>query len=153
MGIDLTAALRPDEWNLPLFLHILGAFTLIGAVSLSATSLAGAWRSGSQEMTRLGFRALLWAAIPSWIVMRLSAQWIADKQGLEDSDAAWINIGFIAAEPTFLLLVIATVCTGIGARRVAGEGGRGLDRVSMVFVSIALVAYLVAIWAMTTKPV
>ena len=56
--------------------------------------------------------------------MRLSAQWIADKEGLDDLDEppAWVDIGFVTSEPTLLLLIAATVCAGIAARR-AREGG------------------------------
>lgn len=153
-GADLLGAIRPDEWNLPLFIHVLSAFTLIGAVTLAAISLAAAWNRDSAAMTQLGLRALLWAALPAWVAMRLTAQWIADKENLADSDAAWINIGFMTAEPSLLLLLIATACAGSGLRRVASGGSaRTLDRVATVLVSISLLAYLVAIWAMTTKPV
>ena len=98
----LLASIRPDEWELPLFIHVLSAFVLIGAVTLALVALAGGWRSGSAQSARLAFRALLWAVIPAWIVMRLTAQWLLDKQGLEDADFAWIEIGFMSAEPTFL---------------------------------------------------
>ena len=107
-------------------------------------------------MTRLAYRSLLWAALPAWLVMRLSAQWIADKEGLLDleEDPAWVEIGFIASEPFLLPLLIGTVLAGIGARRARNQTGDAttLDRVATVLVSLALIAYLVAIWAMTTKP-
>jgi hypothetical protein len=101
---------------------------------------------------RLGFRALLFAAIPSWIVMRVSAQWILSEEGLDEADEppAWVDIGFVTSEPTFLLIVIAAVCSGIAARR-ARTGG-GLRTATLVLVGISLAAYVVAIWAMSTKP-
>jgi hypothetical protein len=40
---------------------------------LAAVAVVG----NSQAGLRLGFRSLLIGAIPAWIVMRLSAQWIA----------------------------------------------------------------------------
>ena len=143
-------AIRPDEWELPLFLHVLSALVLIGAVTLALAALAGGWRTGSAQSARLAFRALLYAVIPSWIVMRLTAQWLLDKEGLEDADFAWIDIGFMTAEPTFLLLVVATV---IAWRRSKADGPSAGGRIATVLVAITLIAYLVALWAMTTKPV
>jgi len=150
MGLVELAAIRADSVNLPLFLHVLGAFTLIGAVTLALLVLIGGWRSGSAQSNRLAFRSLLWAAIPAWLVMRLSAQWLLDEQGLEDAEFAWIEIGFIAAEPFFLLLVIATVITG---RRKSKDGPSVGARIATGFVAASLIAYLVALWAMSTKPV
>lgn len=143
--MSLLAVIRPDDWNLPLFLHILGAMVLVGALVLAATSLAS-------HNLRLGFRALLYGAVPSWIAMRVSAQWIASKEGFDDPDVdvpAWIDIGFITSESSFLLIVAGTVCAGIAARRARGGG---LRTATLVLVGIVLVAYVVAIWAMSTKP-
>jgi hypothetical protein len=142
------AAIRPDDWNFPLFLHVLGAMVLFGAVVLSVVSVAG----NSQAGLRLGFRSLLIGAIPAWIVMRVSAEWIGSKENLleEDVDApAWVDIGFITSEASLLVLIAATVCAGIAARR--GRGG-GLRSATVVLVGITIVAYVVAIWAMSTKP-
>jgi hypothetical protein len=146
---------RPDSWDLPLFVHILSAMTLVGATTLAAVSLAGAWRSGSLALTRLGYRTLLLGVIPAWIAMRLSAEWIVDKEGLEEADLAWIDIGFMAAEPVFLLVIIATVLAGLAMRRAGRGDAAGPSvgtRVATGLVSFALLAYLVAVWAMTTKP-
>jgi hypothetical protein len=155
--MTLFGAIRPEDWNLPLFLHILGAMALVGALVLVVASLAFARGGDSAAGLRLAYRSMLFAVIPSWIVMRLSAQWIASKEGLDDLDEppAWIDIGFMTSEPTLLLLIIATVCAGIAARR-AREGGRGfggLNKTALVLVSISLAAYVLAIWAMSTKPV
>lgn len=149
------AAIRPDEWNLALVIHILGAMTLMGVLALAAVSLAAAWGNGSAALTRLGFRSLLWAGLPAWIVTRIGAEWIADKQGIDTDDpASWIELGYMISDPGLLLLIIATVLTGIGARRTRKQTGDAttLDRVATVLLVISLLAYLVAIWAMTTKP-
>jgi hypothetical protein len=95
--------------------------------------------------------------IPAWIVMRLSAQWIASEEGLDDLDEppAWVDIGFLTSEPTLLLLIAATICAGIASRR-ARDGGRafgGLNTAALVLVAISLAAYVLAIWAMSAKPV
>jgi hypothetical protein len=146
--MTLLAAIRPDDWNFPLFLHVLSAMVLFGAVVLAVVSVGG----NSQAGLRLGFRSLLIGAIPAWIAMRLSAQWIASEENLLDEDVeapAWVDIGFITSEGSLLVLIAASVCAGIAARR--GRGG-GLRTATVVLVGITIVAYLVAIWAMSAKP-
>jgi hypothetical protein len=146
--VTVLAAIRPDDWNFPLFIHVLSAMALFGAVVLAVVSVAG----GSQAGLRLGFRSLLIGAIPAWIGMRLSAQWIASEENLLDEDVetpAWVDIGFMTSEASLLVLIAATVCAGIAARR--GRGG-GLRTATVVLVGITIVAYVVALWAMTTKP-
>ena len=142
--MSVLAAIRPDDWNLALFVHILGAMTLVGSLALVATSIAA-------DNLRLGFRTLWVAVIPSWIVMRVAAQWIASKENIDDLDPEpdWVGIGYATSEGSFLLLIIATICAGIAARRARGGG---LRTATLVLVGISLVAYVVAIWAMTTKP-
>jgi len=156
--MTVLATIRPDDWNLPLFLHVLGAMTLVGAVVLVVASLAFARGGDSAAGLRLAYRSLLFAVIPSWIVMRVGAQWIASKEGLDDLDEppAWIDIGFLTSEPTLLLLIAATVCAGVAARRARDGGGRGfggLNKTALVLVAITLAAYVLALWAMSTKPV
>ena len=142
--MSLLAAIRPDDWNLALFVHILGAMALVGSIVLAITYMAS-------DNLRLGYRTLLIAVIPSWIVMRVAAQWIASKEHLDDIDPtpSWVDIGYSTSEGSFLLLLIATVCAGLAARRARGGG---LRTATLVLVSISLVAYVVAIWAMSTKP-
>jgi hypothetical protein len=146
--MTLLGAIRPDDFNFPLFLHVLSAMVLFGTVVLAAVSVAG----NSQAGLRLGFRSLLIGAVPAWIAMRLSAQWIASKENLLDEGVdtpAWVDIGFMTSEGSFLFLIAATVCAGIAARR---EHAGGLRTATVVLVSITIVAYVVAVWAMTTKP-
>jgi hypothetical protein len=145
--VTVLAAIRPDSWNVPLFVHILGAMVLFGALVFVAVTLA----SDRDDSLRLAFRTLLLAVIPSWIVMRVSAQWLLSEEGLDEADTApgWVDIGFITSESSFLLLIAATICAGIAAKRARGGG---LRTAVIVLVSISLVAYVVALWAMTTKP-
>jgi hypothetical protein len=149
--------IRPHDWDLPLILHILGAMTLVGALTLSAVSLIAAWRTNSGPLTRLGFMSLFYGAIPGWIVMRAGAAWIANKEGLDNSniDLSWLNIGNATADGGFLLLIIATVIGGLMVRRIRRDGSPSPipTRIATGLVSLMVVAYLVAVWAMTTKPV
>ena len=119
--MSVLAAIRPDSWDMPLFLHVLGGMVMVGALTLSLVSLIGAWRSGSPALTRLGFRSLLYGAVPAFLVMRIAAQWLLDKEGLEDADFAWIDIGFMTTDMGVLFLIVATVLVGLAAR---GAGWR-----------------------------
>jgi hypothetical protein len=159
MGVIWLAADRPGEWELPLFVHVLGATVLVGALLLAIVYLVPAWRGGSLEGVTAGFRVLLYAALPSFLVMRIAAEWVADKEGYSDlpDDAIpdWITIGYITGDASALFLIISLIVGGIALRRARrGDGGPGSTstRVVTVLVSLMLVAYLVAIWAMTTKP-
>jgi hypothetical protein len=152
----LASATRDSSWDLPLFVHILGAMVLVGALTLSAVALIAAWRSGSASLTKLGFMSLFYGALPGYVVMRAGAQWIAHKEGWEDSDVSWINIGFSVSDMGFVLLIVSLVIGGIAVRRInRGEGGSPSTsaRVATALVSLFLIACFVAVWAMTTKPV
>jgi hypothetical protein len=147
-------AIRADEVNFWLLIHVLGAFLLVGTLVLALTALFLAWRDGSEASARLAFRSLLIGVIPAWIVMRVAAQFLLDKEGLEDAELAWIEIGFITAEPGFLLIVVSTVLAGLAMRRARrGEGAGTGVQVAAVLASVMVVAYVVATWAMTNKPV
>jgi hypothetical protein len=150
------AVIRPDSWDLPLYIHVLGAMVMVGSLVLAASYLFAATRSGSLETINAGFRTLLYAALPAFIVMRAGAEWIADKENLKDSNATWIGIGFTASDLGALLIVIATVASGLALRRArradGGEnGGRGVT-IAAWLVAVLIVLYVVAIWAMATKP-
>jgi hypothetical protein len=150
------ALIRPHAWTIPLLVHILGAMLLVGALALSTVSLAAAWRSGSAALTRLGFMSIFYGAIPGWIVMRAGAAWIANKEGLDNDniDLTWLNIGFTMADLGFVLLIVSTVIGGLVVRRIRrnGTGPWISARIATGLVSLLLIGYLVAVWAMTTKP-
>src|SRR5215211_2224879 len=114
----MVAAIRPDTWNLPLLLHVLGAMLLVGGLTTAVLAFWLGWRRDARTLSRLGFWSLLAVAFPSWWLMRLAAQWIYDKEGFSgDIDPDWIGIGFITAEGGGLLLLISIILTGIGVRR------------------------------------
>jgi hypothetical protein len=159
VGVTVLADIRPADWEVPLFIHGLGGMALIGSLVLAITYLVPAWRGGSIETLVPGFRALLYAALPSFLVLRISAEWIADKEGWNDvpDDAvpAWIDIGYITSDVGALFLIVSLIAGGIAvrrARRAGGETGATATRIATVLVSLMLVGYLVAIWAMTTQP-
>ena len=150
-------AIRADEIDFPLFVHVLGSMVMVGGLLLAASVLTSAWRDGSVSLTRLGHRALLMAVLPAWLVSRVFAQITFDKpayDALEEDEPAWVGIGFITSELGLLLIIGATVATGLGVRRATREGGTvgTSGRVAGVLVWLLVVAYVIAIWAMTTKP-
>jgi hypothetical protein len=152
--MSVLASIRPDDWNLPLFLHILGAMVLVGALTLASVSLIASWRSGSAALIRQAYMTLFYVALPSYIVFRIGSDWIADKEGLTDSTVTWIGIGYGVSDVGALLLIISLVIGGISVRRM--NRGRQPSpiaaRIVTGLVSLVLVGYLVAVWAMTTKP-
>jgi hypothetical protein len=152
--VSVLALIRPDSWFLPLFLHIAGAMVLVGALTLASVYLIASWRSGSVALVRTAYMSLFYAALPGYIVFRIGAEWIADKEGLTDSDLSWINIGYSVSDAGALLLIIALVIGGISVRRMnrGGTPSPVAARIVTGLVAIVLIAYLVAVWAMTVKP-
>jgi hypothetical protein len=152
--MSVLAVIRPDSWFFPLFLHIAGAMVLVGALALASVSLIAAWRSASPALIKLAYMSLFYGALPGYIVFRIGAAWIADKEGLTDSDLAWIGIGYTVSDLGAVLLIIALVLGGLGVRRInRGQGASAISaRIVTGLVSLVLLAYLVAVWAMTTKP-
>jgi hypothetical protein len=152
----MLAAIRPDDWNFPLLLHVLGAMLLVGGLTTAVLAFWLGWRRDTTTLSRLGFWSLLAVAFPAWWLMRIDAQWIASKESFDggENEPAWLGIGYTTAEGGGLLLLIAIILTGIGVRRMRkGEGGPStLVRVGAVLATVVLAAYLVAVWAMTAKP-
>ena len=50
---ETVAAIRPDDWNFPLLLHILGAMILVGATLTGASALAFARGESEAPAPRL----------------------------------------------------------------------------------------------------
>jgi len=145
------AVVRPDDWNLPLLVHVAGAMLVVGFLAASAYMLL--LGGDSVAMQRLGYRTLLLGALPAYIVMRGGAQWVLSREGYGDADPTWIGIGFGVTDVGALLLVIALILGGIGVRRLRTADARNrLLTATGVLAAVLLAAYLVAVWAMTVKP-
>ena len=152
--MSVLAAVRPHDWNFPLFVHVVGAMILVAGLVTGASALAFA--RGDAKMLRLGFWALMLVSFPGWVIMRLGAEWIYSREGWSDVPnslvPSWIGIGFLIADLGGLILVITLILGGIGVRRLqAGKGTRLLKTVLVLSV-VLLAAYVVAVWAMTGKP-
>jgi hypothetical protein len=153
--IGLLASVRPDEQNLPLFVHVLGATILVGGLLTSAGAIA--WARGDVRSLRLGYWTLLAVALPGWIIMRVGAQWIYSEQGWDDlpdeiEEPDWLGIGYVVADAGGLLLLISLLVGGIGVYQLRAGKGSGLLKATLVLSLILLAAYLVAAWAMSGKP-
>jgi hypothetical protein len=148
----VAATIRPDAWNLPLFVHVAGAMLLVGALVVVAASMGGALRrgEGAEVLTGLAYRALLMGVLPAYIVMRVGAEWIASEEDVPD-DAGWIGIGYSTADGGLLLTIIAAVVAWRATQR-GPDGPGGLGRAVLILAAVLLVAYAFAIWAMTAKP-
>ena len=150
--IDVLAAVRPDDQNFPLFLHIAGATILVGGLLTGASTLA--YARGETRFLRLGYWTLLLVALPGLVLMRIGAQWIYTKQGWDDveNEPAWIVIGGVTADIGGLLFLVSLAVGGFGIYRLREGKGAGLLKATMVIALILLAAYVVAAWAMAGKP-
>jgi len=146
--------MRPDSWNLALLVHVFGAMVLLGGlITASAAGLLG-WNDETGQLRRLSARTLLFVAFPGWIVMRVGAEWIASKEGVDNlpSDPAWLTIGFMTADAGGVLLLISLILGGVGVRRARTGGGGGLLKAASVISTLLVAVYIVTVWAMGGKP-
>jgi hypothetical protein len=155
----MLAAIRPDSWNYALFLHVLGASVLIGALVTAIALQALGWSRGTPGtamFARLSFRTLLFIGVPAWFAMRIGAEWIYSKEGWADvpDEPGWLGVGYITADLGGLLLLISVILAGLGSRRLAREDGETslVVRSAGGIAALVLAIYLVALWAMTAKP-
>jgi hypothetical protein len=152
----MLATIRPDDQNFALLLHLVGATVTFGALLASATSLALA--RGDPRLLRLGYFSLLLVGLPGLILLRLAGEWLYRLQNWDDlpeqiDEPAWLGIGFLVADGGGVLFLVSLVLGGIGVRRLRdGKGDAGLLKATMVISLILIVAYVVAVWAMTGKP-
>jgi cytochrome b561 len=148
----MLAAIRADSVNFPLLVHVAGAMLLVGTLVAAVAAVALSRSDRGAGLQRVAFRALLVGAVPAFLVMRIGAEWVKSKEHASD-DATWIGIGYSVADLSLLLLIVATVLAGFALRRAKrGDGPGALGSVSAVIVSLLLLGYGIAIWAMTTKP-
>jgi hypothetical protein len=124
---------------LPLFLHILGAMTLWGAL-LTAVIAAVA---GQRRATVVS----LVVAVPAWVLTLACAYWIESKEGLGSSNATWLGIGHMVLEPGLVILLVALVA----ARRWNQSGGVVAGRIATWLSGVYLLLLTVAMLAMSGK--
>jgi hypothetical protein len=148
---------RPSEFELPLFLHVLGAILTFGAVATAAFLVFASLRRTTPASTllrRLAFRTMLFAVWPSFILMRVTAEWIRSKEypsGASDPD--WIVVGYIVSDAGVLILLGLTICSWLAARQTSAERPRpATATIAAGLAGLYLVALAVAWFAMSAKP-
>jgi NADH:ubiquinone oxidoreductase subunit 6 (subunit J) len=142
----MVAAIRPDSWNFPLFLHVLGASALVGAVA--ATTILAVSAQRWPWLRRVAFRTLLLVVIPAWLLMRLAGGWIDSKEDIP-GDPTWLQIGSIIGDLGLILIVVATLIGWWSTRRT--DRRWPLQAVAALS-GVYLVALLVAMFTMSGKP-
>jgi len=151
--MSVVAAIRPDSWDFPLLLHVLGAMILVGGLLTAASLLAFA--RGDVRFLRLGYWTLLAVSLPGWFLMRAGGEWIASREGWTKEGVptpTWLDIGFLLADLGGLILLVSLIVGGVGVYRLRQGKGSGLLKGTLVLSLILLAAYVVAVWAMSGKP-
>jgi hypothetical protein len=132
----------------PLFLHVLGAMALFGAILAAVIISGAAWSRPDRAFLR---KATFWAlvsGIPDYVVFRVGAQWIYSKEGFTGkNDPTWIGIGF-AVSDAGLLLLLASIGVAYWWTR---SGKPAAGRIVAVLTSVYLVLLAVAWLAMSGK--
>jgi hypothetical protein len=142
----MLAIIRPDSWNFPLFLHVLGATTVTGA---TAAAFVGAVSSRRWPWLRVAVaRTLYMAVFPAWILMRLGGAWEDSRSSIGDG-STWLGIGYLVGDAGFVLLIVAMILAAVGARRA--ERRWPIQAVAVI-TGVYFLALLVAAFAMTGKP-
>ena len=152
----MLAAVRAHSVDLAVFVHVLGAMTLVGGlVTAVAAGIAG-WRDANGALRRFSALTLFAVALPGWLIMRLAAEWAYSKEGWDKVPSKfqpnWLGIGFLTADVGGIVLLIALVLGGIGIRRMRSGRGTRLLRASTALAAILIAVYIVAVWAMGGKP-
>lgn len=145
----MLAAIRPDSWNLPLFLHVLGAVLTFGATATVAL-LAFAGRRETERalwLRRLTFTVGLAVLVPAWILMRVAAQWVDNKE-FPSHEPGWLGVGYSVSEGGLLLIVVMLILAWLSRRRLESRAAAVVPWLASVY----LVALGIAWFAMSAKP-
>jgi hypothetical protein len=153
--MSVLAAVRENDVNLPLTLHVLGAGLLVGTLLAVATAIVLGWKRDGDAvaLTRLGLKTLLLGVFPAYVLMRVGAQWTEAAEDLpDDFEPAWLGIGYITADAGAILILISMILSGLGLRKLGSGGGGGGGGAGGGGARRLRAAYVVAVWAMSGKP-
>jgi protein-S-isoprenylcysteine O-methyltransferase Ste14 len=114
----MLAILRPDSWNFPLFLHVLGAMVVdrCDRLRLRVRRVERRW----PWLRLVTARTLLLATFPAWILMRLGGAWEDSRSSIGD-DSGWLGTGYIVADAGFVLLIVAMILAAVSVRQPQRE--------------------------------
>jgi hypothetical protein len=143
----ILAMLRPGSWDLPLFLHVFGAILVFGTTGTLA--IAGFATRRNAEHDLLIARTLAWTfvlgVLPTWLLMRIGAEWIRSKEFPNGGEPGWVGVGYIVSDGTPALLIVTGILAWLSLRR-----GRVLLAVP-ILATLCVLAYAVAWFAMSGK--
>jgi hypothetical protein len=145
----MIAFVRPDSWNVPLFLHIFGAIALFGAMGTALTLAWAGRRAGSPSVLAHGaFGTLLLVALPAWLLMFVFGSVTESREHLPDG-VNWVEVPSMIASVGLLVLLAATGAAFSWRRSPAGIWQpRALAVLSAAYIATLALAW----WVMTTKP-
>ena len=142
----MLAIIRPESWNFPLFLHVLGATAVTGATAaafvLAVSSRRWPW------LRLILARTMFLAVFPAWVLMRLGGAWEDSRSSIGDG-STWLGIGYIVGDAGFVLLIVAMILSAVGRR---GPERRWPISAVAAITGVYLAALLVAMFVMTGKP-
>jgi hypothetical protein len=129
----------------PLFLHILGAMTTVGALLTVVVLSYVAWnRPETAFLRRATFKVLL-TTIPFYILLRVFAEvmYSDEKDAFAGNDPTWVGIGYITSDAGFLILLI-TIGVAFWWKRsekpVAGRIVAVLSTLLLLLLTVAMLA-------------
>jgi hypothetical protein len=128
----------------PLFIHVLGAMVLFGAVLTAAIVSWVGWRKPAPPLARVAFWSLLAVAVPAYVAMRGGAQWVYSDEGFSgNNDPTWLKLGSNIADGGLIVLLLAIGAAFWWRRTGNVRAGRivaGLSAVYLVLLAIAWMA-------------
>jgi hypothetical protein len=146
----MLALIRPGSWNLPLFLHVLGATLTFGA-TFTVAVLGFAGLRGEPEralwLRRLAFWVALVVLVPSLVLLRAGAQSIVDKE-FPDTTPGWVDTGVIVTDPGAILVLVMLIAAWFSSRRPRSRVSPVVPWLAVIYV----VALGIAWFAMSAKP-
>ena len=147
------AVFQHGTGNLALFLHVLGATVLFGAVVVFVMlAAAGRRQDDAVPFARHAFRIWMFLVVPAYIVTRVGAQWILSLENNDIpklDDKGWVSAGFLVTDIGIVILLALGITAWRGARKPEARGAR---TASLVLASVYLAALAVAWFAMSAKP-
>jgi uncharacterized membrane protein len=116
----MLALIRPDSWNLPLFLHVLGATVLFGTTAtIAIVGFASRVRLDHAELlARVAQRTFMLGILPAYVLMRVAAQLIDDKEFPNGSEPGWVGVGFIVSDAGAILLLVVGILLAVRRQRI-----------------------------------
>jgi hypothetical protein len=129
----------------PLFLHVLGAMTTIGAILTVVVLSYVSWSRPDAAFLRRATLTTLLTAIPFYILLRVFAEvmYSKEKDGFGGNDPTWVGIGYITSDAGFLVLLI-TIGLAFWWRRsekpVAGRIVAVLSTLLLLMLTVAMLA-------------